>query len=1622
LEDQKAARLGEVAVRAADLAATVGAGSTQAKEFLAHYFRHVDADDVAARSVEDLLGLVAAHYRLALERPSVTSRVHAFTPRTGEDGWSAQGATVVQIVTDDKPFLVATVTMEVLRQGWSVREIFHPQFIVTRDVTGQLRGVLHTAEAEGNAEAVNESWIHLELRPGDRHSGLDELVAGLHRVLRDVEEAVADWEKMHAKAAEIAATLDGQEAAFVEWMTGDNFTFLGYRHYRVGEGEPLSYEPVPGTGLGILRADADAENAFHAIDPGATPAERLVITKDNFRATVHRPAYLDYIGIRTFDQDGRLTGEHRFLGLFGALAYSESVTRLPVLREKARQVLRASGYDSASHGGKAIMAVLDNFPRDEMFQSDVGLLGEHVERIARLKDRREVRLFARRDAFGRFWSCLVYIPRDRYTTAVRSRVQQLLCDLIGGEADDFTVQVSESTLARLHLVVRAPLGSVVPDLDVAAAEEALTQATRTWNDGFSDELASQEADPGYARLAALLPEGYKENNTPRQAIQDLTALDATRPPADGQPAHLEFALYVPDDPADAADLRFKVFARGTALSLSQVLPHLTVLGVEVVDERPYEVTTPDRAADDVAPRAHIYDFGLRVPGGSDAVARDWSSPARQRFRAAFAASWSGAADADGFQRLIMGAGIDWQQAAVLRAVGRYLQQAGTTYSQAYLATTLAAHPQLVAKLTELFALTFDPARNLDLADRDRLTNELADEVVADLREVSSLDHDRILRSYLRVMRAMVRTNAYRSDRGALAFKLLPRRISGLPEPRPAYEIFVCSPRVEGVHLRFGAVARGGLRWSDRAEDYRTEVLGLVKAQMVKNTVIVPVGAKGGFYCRHLPDPSVDRDAWLAEGQACYRIFINALLDVTDNIVASDAGESIEPPTDVVRHDGDDAYLVVAADKGTATFSDLANEIATSRGFWLGDAFASGGSAGYDHKGMGITARGAWVSVQRHFRDMGIDCQTEDFTCVGIGDMSGDVFGNGMLLSEHTRLVAAFDHRHVFVDPDPDAAAGFAERRRLFDLPRSSWDDYDRGLISEGGGVFDRRAKEIAVTPQMRTALGLGDEVPEVLSPAELISAILQAPVDLLWNGGIGTYVKASEETSAEVGDRANDVVRVNGSQVRARCVGEGGNLGFTQRGRIEYAAAGGRINTDFIDNSAGVDTSDHEVNIKILLAPQVRSGALPLADRDALLASMTDEVAGLVLRHNYDQNLAIANALHQALSMAGVHEDWMHTLEELGQLDRTIESLPSSQVLAQRRAAGTGLTAPEIATLLAYTKIVFAEQVLATDLPDEAWLADRLVHYFPGALQARGTEQMPAHPLHREIITTVVVNEFVNSAGITMAHRLGVESGASVPEVIRAHLAARAIFGAAELDARLAALDNRVPSSMQTTMRLEIRTLVERATRWLINNRRAPIDIGATVAEFTGPVDEVRALLPSLLVGREADRFTERRDRFGAAGIPADLAEAVAVLPEAYAALGITENAASTGESLARVTEAHVLLGERIGLDQVLAAIIDLPRNDRWQTMARAALRDDLHTLHADLTARVLTAAQPVGEGRTIDHHGMDVAAVVAGWQDAHGDELAAAAGQLDQIMDENPDLARMSVALRIVRSVVAQA
>ncbi|NJP33034.1 NAD-glutamate dehydrogenase [Micromonospora thermarum] len=1578
------------------------------------YWRFAPDEELIGFTAEEMLDAARTHRELAEQRVPGELKLRIHSPDAD------QHHTVVEIVTDDMPFLVDSVTALLNSHHLDVHLLVHPLLVVRREPLGRLVEVAADVEPDDAiAGDLVESWMRIEIDPVRDAGERDKLRRELQRVLTDVREAVEDWPKMRQRALALADELAAARTSdnrppvpekditdsveLLRWLAHDHFTFLGYREYRLvdapGEGDGKALQAVLGTGLGILRSDSTEARALSSMTPEAhekvTEKRLLIITKANSRATVHRSAYLDYIGFKVFDEAGEVVGERRFLGLFSTAAYRTSVRELPVVRRKVAEVLDRSGLSQRSHSGKDLLQILETYPRDELFQIKTDDLYHAVIGVLRMAGRRQLRVFLRRDAYGRFISCLIYLPRDRFTTQNRLRMQDILLRELNGVGVDYTTRVTESMLARVHFIVRTDPTKPPGDIDADLLAEELADATRLWDDDYrlvlERKLGDEQAKHLFSRYADAFPEGYKDGHTPYEAMKDLAKLELLE-----EPGQLEMHLFRKQlapragrgtDTDESMDVRFKVYRYGEPMMLSAVLPVLHSLGVKVVDEHPYEVERVDG-------RIWLYDFGLQLPEGHHDLAE-----VRPHVENAFAAAWRGEAEVDGFNELVLRGGLTWRQVVVLRAYAKYLRQAGTVFSQDYMESTFIAYPRIAALLVRLFEVRFAPGET-SAEQRQQQSKELVSEIHAALDDVASLDQDRILRSYLTVIQATLRTSFYqkRADgrpKSYVAVKLDPQAIPDLPAPRPKFEIFVYSPRFEGVHLRFGPVARGGLRWSDRREDFRTEVLGLVKAQMVKNAVIVPVGAKGGFVLKQKPG---DRD----EAVVCYKEFVSALLDVTDNIVSGE----IVPPEDVVRHDGDDPYMVVAADKGTATFSDIANEISTAHTFWLGDAFASGGSAGYDHKKMGITARGAWESVKRHFRELGHDTQTQDFTVVGVGDMSGDVFGNGMLLSRHIRLVAAFDHRHIFLDPDPDAATSWEERKRLFDLPRSSWEDYNAELISAGGGVHSRTAKSVPITPQVRAVLGLDDDVTQ-MSPQELMKAILTAPVDLFWNGGIGTYVKASSQTNAEVGDKSNDAIRVNGKDLRCRVVGEGGNLGFTQHGRIEYALAGGRIYTDFIDNAAGVDCSDHEVNIKILLNTAVADGELTVAERDELLAEMTDEVADLVLRDNYDQARAINNAQAQAASLLPVHRRMITELERSGALDRALEALPPDEELAIRTESG--LTAPEFAVLLAYVKIALEKEILTEGLPDEEWATDVLVNYFPTPMRERFADRMGRHRLRRDIVTTVLVNEAINRGGISFVFRVVEETAASAADVIRAYVVVREVFGLRDLWAAVEALDDKVAPELQTGVYLDTRRLLDRAVRWLVTNRRSPIDVPAEIARLRDGVARLLPEMETLFYGSEREAIAAHIDSMAAKGLPRDLAEHAVRLMYSFGLLDVVETAASSGRDVGEVASVYFVLSDRFRVDSLLSKISLLPREDRWQTLARMALRYDLYAALAALTAEVLDSTPD-----TLPPHER-----VHQWEQSNATSIHRAQRAMGEFDESRADLAALSVLLRQIRTLV---
>lgn len=1589
------------------------------KDDLVHtYYRHLDPEDRAERTGEELHRRVEAHVGVGAQRAAKSANVQV---QVGD------ATTVVYVVTDDMPFLVDSVTNEVLRHTRDLGVVLHPTFVAQRsDADGTLVGIkpvpaagpvasgdtaalttLDAVNAPEGAHSVIESWIALEIQDRLDDDAAAQLTADVASVLEDVSVAVADWQPMRAKAHVIAAEIrtghmpvptdESTEAAqMLDWLDDGNFTFLGYREYELAQvnGQDM-LQPVDGSGLGLMRrADGTPRELTGVRRQRAREARVLVLTTANRRSTVHRNVYLDYVGVKSFDAEGNVTGERRFIGLFSSSALAAPVRTVPVVRTKVLQVLAESGFPADSHTGKDMLTILETYPREELFQTDVATLSDTVAGILHLQERRRTRIFLREDIYGRFVSAIVFIPRDRYTTPVRLRVEEELRSTFDAASMDYELRMSESALVRLYYRIRVSGTESVQTVDRAELEGRLSRAVRSWSEGvteaFRERLGAGEAVTEADRWAEAFPADYRVVYEVEDALEDARRFEAL---ADPSKEGIALCL-VPDAAGTSQDARLRLYLV-EAEPLSRILPVLHALGLDVRDERPYSVTPSDGRS------FFLYDLGVRVPDGVDIVA------IAPLVESAYRAVLGGRSESDALQALVVAQSFDWRQVAMLRAYVRYLRQLGVPTTQTFAAQTLLRYPGVAAALVGLFEASFDPA--VPESEREERVAARQADLSAGLEDVGTLDADRFVRRVAAVMQATLRTNFYQNH-GRMAFKLATRQIEEAPLPRPKFEIWVYSPMVEGVHLRFGEVARGGLRWSDRAEDFRTEILGLVKAQTVKNAVIVPTGAKGGFFAKQLPDPAEDRGAWMEAGKAAYSEFIRSLLDVTDNLVTDATGvERVVPPSDVVRRDAEDTYLVVAADKGTASFSDLANSLAAERNFWLGDAFASGGSVGYDHKAMGITARGAWESVKRHFFELGTDTQTEDFTMVGIGDMSGDVFGNGLLRSRHTKLVAAFDHRHIFVDPTPDAEASFEERRRLFELPRSSWADYNPELISAGGGIFPRDAKSVAISEQMRAVLGLADGT-ERLSPPELIRAVLQAPVDLLYNGGVGTYVKAADESDAEVGDRANDAIRINGSQLRVRVVGEGGNLGMTQRGRIEAALAGILINTDAIDNSAGVDCSDHEVNIKIPVDRLVREGALPADERAAMLHSMTDDVARLVLKDNFDQNVLLVNEKQDPGLWGPSQERLMTFLEAEADLDRALEFLPSTEEFEERQAAGGRLTTPELAVIIAYAKIQLATALTHSDLPDDPALEQVLSGYFPSALSQRYGPALQNHPLRREIIATVVANDVVNLGGASYVFRAMEETGAIESDVVRAFLSLRRIYRMDEYVDSVNALPASFPTEHWVRLHTDLRRLLDRTTRWFVEHQASGKSVIEAIDRYEAPVQSLLAQLPHFLRGGDAERVGGWNETALSWGLSPELAERWSHQFESYALLDIVEIAKRTSVDAAEVAGLYFVAYERFEVDSLLDRITLLPRSDRWQTLARAALRDDLYGTIADLTATVL-ADEP---------ERMDPQERLDAWQTSHMDRLERVSRTFNEVMSEGQnDMASLSVALRLLRSIV---
>ncbi|RUR33509.1 NAD-glutamate dehydrogenase [Vreelandella andesensis] len=1532
--------------------------------FARHFYATVPVEDLVDRRLDDLYGATLSIWQFLQHHDPQSPKVRIFNPDFEEHGWQSTH-TFVAVLHEDMPFLVDSVRIELNRRGLTVHAIQNAVFAVARDGQHQLNELV--SPRDENAPEARESLMVIEV---DRHSdpeSLTKIENNLQEVLRDVRTAVSDFDEMCGQITSAIHELekncppqidpdDHEEAiAFLEWLLKDNFTFLGYDEYLL-EGKELQRDP--NSVLGVFRLDQPryrerirTEEGIDENDNYVLVPQLLSFAKSAHHSRVHRPTYPDYITVDRYDDDGNVIGERRFFGLFTATVYNESPRNIPLLRRKLKAVMDIAGFNPQGHNGKQLLQVLEVYPRDDLFQISTESLASTALGILNIRERRQVRLFIRADVSGKFYSCLVFVPRDVFSTDLRQRAQAMLCDELDAHFGDFNTYLSESVLARIQLILRFN-GEGPSQYDLKRLEIKVARLARSWRDelqeamieGFGEERANHQMDHFHDAFSA----SYREDFNARTAVFDVQHL-LTLDNGDD----LSLSLYRPLE-EQAGGMNLKLFHRETQIPLSDVLPMMENLGLRVIGERPYDINAPQQ-------RYWIHDFELEHSREGVNL-----SEMRDTFSEAFKRIWAGEADNDSFNRLIIGAGLDWREVAMLRGYARYLKQIRFGMSQDYIAATLANYPAITKTLVELFRLRFDPEQQPSSVDGciARLNEHL--------EGVASLNDDQLLRRFMELIQATLRTNYYqKADDGRfkdyISYKLEPSKVTGMPKPRPAFEIFVCSPRVEGVHLRGGKVARGGLRWSDRHEDYRTEVLGLVKAQQVKNAVIVPVGAKGGFVCKRMPE-NADRETQQKEGIACYKIFIRALLDVTDNLV----GGEVVPPQSVVRHDGDDSYLVVAADKGTATFSDIANEISVEYGHWLGDAFASGGENGYDHKKMAITARGAWESVKRHFKNLDVNTQQDLFTVVGIGDMAGDVFGNGMLLSDKIQLVGAFNHLHIFVDPNPDAAAAFAERQRMFNLPRSSWEDYSTELISQGGGVFSRSAKSIPITPEMQQVFGIEESR---LSPNDLIRALLKAKIDLLWNGGIGTYVKSSDETDADVGDKANDALRINGTELNCRVVGEGGNLGLTQRGRMEASAKGVRVYTDFIDNAGGVNCSDHEVNIKILIDEVVKRGDMTDKQRNQLLADMTEEVADLVILDNYRQTQALD--LSEILSHQGMgpYRRFISELESAGQIDRELEFLPADDVLKERASHDQGMRLPELSVLISYAKSTLKGDLINSDVPDDLYIHRHLERLFPGVLTERYQTEMYDHRLKREIVATQVANDLVDHMGIVFVRRLMDSTGAGRADIARAYVVARDAFNLTALWEQIEALDNQVPNRVQYSMMLDLMRMIRRATRWFLRQHMG-LSTQDTIEYFGPRLAQLQEGIGELLSGEEQAAWRVRFEELVAAGVPEALASTVAAAPSLYAGLGIIHAARVTNEKPQRVAEVFYEIGSRLELPWMIQQVTQLEVRDAWQAQARETFRDDIDRQQLALTTSVLK----------LEAGSRDTQERVAQWLDQHAE------------------------------------
>ena len=1557
--------------------------------FINHYYYGVPYEDLSKRDLFDLKGAALAHLNLAKKRKGKQANIRIYSPDVERDGWRSDHA-VLEIVTVDRPFLVDSVSMVLSQMGLRKHFSVHPVFFAKRDRTGELKNVASPLEAS-SLKGVFESYLHFEFDKPSSEKDFEKLRSLLLTTIKNIELAVMDWPNMRDRTTETAENFrrennrernpDTQEYAdFSDWMVDGNFTFLGYCELPFDSNGTATLDKA--SCLGLLKTVDDVNVSLPISEMSADEfGQSLLITKTNSEAPIHRASYMDLVAFPDFSEDGECKGIRVVVGLFSSSVYNGSVGLIPVLRNKMKYVLRRSRFSSTTHSIRVLTNIMENYPRDMMFQVSEEALFEDVADTLELQEHSRVKVLLRREQFGRFYSAVVYIPHELFNRELRVNIENILMESLKGTSSEFLVIFSGSVLARITYTIRVEKDSVARR-DLAEIQNLVEDAAVTWSDSLYDAAIKRYGEKTGIRYFQMLADsfnaGYQAEHSPWVAAADLEKFASLNEKND-----LVVSFYRPLNESDAKKIRLRIYSYKKQISPSDSLPVLENMGLRVVEEVPYEF----KLADDHF--LHLHDYTLTDARGGELDPEEH----QENFEEAFKSTWRGDAENDSFNRLVLAAKLNWRQVVVLRAYSKYLKQIGSTFSESYITGTLIKNVDMTVDLVKYFGMLFAPSSDAT----KRQISEVHDQLYAHLDTVVSLDEDVMLRGFLNLIESTLRTNHYCvDDKGNrlkyLSFKFDCAKIIKMPEPRPMFEIFVYSPRVEAVHLRGGKVARGGLRWSDRREDFRTEVLGLVKAQMVKNAVIVPVGSKGGFVVKQAPPPG---KTMLEEGVECYKTFMRGLLDITDNIV----GGEIVPPANVKRYDEDDPYLVVAADKGTATFSDIANGLSHEYGFWMGDAFASGGSIGYDHKGMGITARGAWESVKRHFRELGMNTQTTDFTVIGVGDMGGDVFGNGMLLSEHIKLIGAFNHLHIFIDPDPDPAASFKERKRMFETPGCTWKDYNEKLLSEGGAVYDRTAKAIELSPQAQSVLRIKRKQ---LTPNELLNAMLKAPIDLLWNGGIGTYVKATTESHADAENRSNDAIRVNGNELGCKVVGEGGNLGMTQLGRVEYCLSGGRCFTDFIDNSGGVDCSDHEVNIKILLKQVVDNGDMTEKQRQNILRDMTDEVADLVLDDNYQQSQALSVINADAPNLLQEHWQYIRALEASGDLDRELEFLPDRDEIKRRQNEHMGLAYPELSILLAYSKMTLYQELLDSDLPEDTYLIKELIRYFPKRLSERFLEQMHNHRLKREIVATFVTNNLVNRVGPTFVFRMRQFTSAGFADVARAFYVAREIFDMSDIWDEIEGLDNKVPTHSQVTMLSYASGLLERTTLWLLRHRAYPLNIEESVKYFKTDLMKLIKSLSKTLSKPNVTAMNKQIKELTDNNVPKNIANRVVHLIPMSSALDMVEIIKSSNKPASFVSAVYFEIGTKLELLWIRNKIAQLAVENRWHGLAKSRLADDVHSHQFAIVSDVVQSADS-----------KDPNVAVSNWMAANSNGCRMLASIIaDMKSISNVDFATLSVAI----------